>query len=192
MDIGSAREVPFYLIERYGIIRDKYLSQYSRTTRRHSRGIFGALILEPTVIQDLSLLQPGLHYSYNMSKALSLVMDVRFPLQLPIRESIRGQIGCFWFPNYGVEKIHMGLSGFYLFGLDKLTTYTHSLAFTGNMELITRWGLGFAGSVELLRLDLIFGLSNISELPIYKSRSIGESFLRVVFTNINFYVFFVF
>jgi len=193
LQIGTASEVPLYVLERFTAIQEEYLSDYGKTARRHSLGLFGALVLEPTVITNPALLQPGLHYAYNLSRSLSFAVDVRVPLQWPLWNSIRGQTGIVWMPGFRVEKIGMGLSAFYLFGLDNLETYTHSISFGGNMELVSRWGLGLGGSAELLRVDLIFGLADETELPEYKSTSIfGESFLRLVFANINLYVFFTF
>jgi hypothetical protein len=159
--------------------------------RRSAVGVFGALVLEPTVFQNISLLQPGISFTFNITDAFSLDTELRFPLQLPLWSSIRGQAGLLWFPTFRVEKIATGISLYYIFGLDDLSTYSHSLSFGGRMEYITRSGIGLAGNAELLRADLVFGRTAPATPPAYTQiRFLGLG--RIVFANITIYIFYSF
>ena len=192
-EIGDPSEIPPFVLNTFSKVKEEYLSQFSRVSRRISLGILGALVIDPTVLNNPSLLQPGLFFSYNLSKTWSLGFDLRFPLTLPIWDSIRGQIGLIWYPSFRVEKISTAISTYYVFALDNLSTYTHSLSLGGQAEIIYRSGFGFGARAELLRVDLILGLSDAGDLPDYKSISLfKESFLRITFANTIIYLFYTF
>jgi hypothetical protein len=193
LEIGDLAAVPPLLITLFTEVKADYLQQFARTTRRFSAGLFGALVIDPTVISDPSLLQPGLFFGYNLSDAFTLAGELRVPLSLPIWGSIRGQLSLSWYPVFNISKISTAAIFSYLFSLDNLLTYTHSLTLSGHAEAISRSGWGLAGRAELARIDLILGLTDPADLPDYNSFNIlGESFLRVVFANVNFYIFYVF
>ncbi|MGA2640537.1 MAG: hypothetical protein ABSG21_06495 [Spirochaetia bacterium] len=191
LDIGDPAEVPFFVINTFTKVRSAYLAQFSRMAKRSAVGVFGAVVLEPTVFQNISLLEPGIFYAFNLTDVFSLDAQLRFPLQTPIWNSIRGQIGLLWSPSFRVEKIATGIFLYYIFGLDNLSTYSHSLAFGGRMEYVTRSGIGFAGSAELLRADLVFGSQAPASPPAYTEIPfIGVG--RVVFANITIYMLYSF
>ncbi len=191
LEIGDPAEVPAFVIDTFTKVRNAYLARFARTTRRHAVGVFGALVLEPTVFQNLSLLQPGVWYAFNLNDKFSLQAELRFPLQSPVWNSIRGQFGVLYFPAFRVEKIATGISFDYIFGIDNLSTITHSLSFGGRMELVFRSGLGLAGSAELLRADLVVGDQapaappSDPQIPFF---GVG----RIVFANITLAVYYVF
>jgi hypothetical protein len=191
LDIGDPAEVPAFVIDSYSKVRSAYLARFSRTARRNAVGVFWALLLEPTLYQDISLLQPGVSYTYHINDFFSLDFQLRFPLQLPIWGSIRGQAGLLWFPTFRVEKISTGISLYYIFGLDNLDTYTQSISFGGRMEYVTRSGIGFAGNAELLRADLVFGGAQPARPPAYTQIPL-LGWTRVVFANITLSAFYTF
>ena len=191
LDIGDPAEVPPFVIDAFNKVRSAYLAQFARMARRSALGLSWALVLEPTVFQDISLIQPGISYTFNITEAFSLDAEMRFPLQLPIWSSIRGQVGLLWFPSFRVDKIITGVSFYYIFGLDELSTYTHSLSFGGRMEYVARSGFGIGGNAELLRADLVFGSQTPASPPSYTQMPfLGLG--RVVFANITLYAFYVF
>ncbi len=192
-EIGDPAEIPPFVLITFSKVKDEYLSRFSRVSRRISLGILGALVIDPTILNNPSLLQPGFFFSYNLSETWSLGFDLRFPLTLPIWESIRGQVGLIWYPSLRVDKISTAVSTYYVFALDNLSTYTHSLSLGGQAEIIYRSGFGFGARSELLRVDLILGLSDAGDLPDYKSISLfKESFLRIAFANTTIYFFYTF
>jgi hypothetical protein len=191
LDIGDPAEVPAFVIDTFTKVRAAYLARFTRVARRGAIGVFGALVLEPTIFQNISLLQPGISFTFNITNAFSLDAELRFPLQTPVWSSLRGQAGLLWFPTFRVEKIATGISLYYIFGLDELSTYSHSLSFGGRMEYVTRSGIGFAGNAELLRADLVFGSQAPATPPSYTQIpffGVG----RIVFANITIHVFYVF
>lgn len=192
VDIGEPAEVPPYILERFAQIKKQYLARFTRSARRNTIGFVGAMVLEPTVFTDLSVLQPGLFYSFNFSDSLTLESELRVPLQWPIWNSIRGQIGLIWFPSFKIETVSMGISTTYMFGLDNLSTYTHSLSFGGQGEIVSRSGFGVGANVEMLRIDLILGITKPSDLPSYRGISFLGNFVRVVFANIRMFAFWTF
>jgi hypothetical protein len=191
LEIGDPAEVPAFVIDTFTKLRNAYLARFARTARRNAVGVFGALVLEPTVFQNLSLLQPGVEYTFNLNGQFSLDAQLRFPLQLPLWNSIRGQVGVLWFPSFRVEKIATGLSLAYIFGIDDLSTFTGSLSFGGRMELVSRSGFAVAGTAELLRADLVFGNQAPTPPPSYTQIPfLGVG--RIVFANITLAVYYVF
>jgi hypothetical protein len=193
LDIEDPAAYPPFILELFRTTRRDYLAPYSRIRRRFSVGILGALVIDPTVLSDPSLLQPGLLFSYNLGETLSLVTSLRLPLSLPIWASVRGQIGLAWYPSFRVEKLSTSLISSYVFSLDDLSTYTHSFSLAGAGEYVFRSGFGFAARAELLRVDLILGQAETGDLPGYRSISLlGESFLRATFANSSIYFFYTF
>ncbi len=191
MEIGDPAEVPAFVIDKFTKVKSTYLARFSRTARRSQIGVFWALVLEATVWSDISVLQPGVSYTFNISDSFALDAQMRFPLRAPIWNSIRGQAGLLYFPSSRVEKIYTGLSLYYIFGLDDLVTYTHSLSFGGRMEFVTRSGIGFAGNAELLRADLVFGSQAPAPPPSYAQIPfLGLG--RIVFANITLSMFYAF
>jgi hypothetical protein len=192
VDVGEPAEVPPYILERFAQIKKEYLAGFTRSARRSSLGFVGAMVLEPTIFTDLSVLQPGLFYSFNFSDTLTLESEFRVPLQSPIWNSIRGQIGLIWFPTFRVETVSMGISTTYMFGLDNLSTYTHSLSFGGQGEIVSRSGFGVGANVEMLRIDLILGITEPSDLPTYRAIPFLGNLVRVAFANIRMFAFWTF
>jgi len=191
LEIGDPAEVPPIVLDLFAKVKTAYLAQFSRTARRNAVGISGALVLEPTVFQNPSLLQPGIFYTYNLTESLTLDFELRMPLQLPIWNSIRGQAGLVWYPASQVERIVTGVSFAYQFGLDALSVFTHSLSFGGKMEFLARSGFGLAGNAELLRVDLVLGTSASPQPPKYTQIPF-LGLLQVVFANITLYAFYAF
>lgn len=191
LDLGDPAEVPPFVLERFSKVKAAYFARFSRTARRNAIGAFWALVLEPTVLQNLSLLQPGIVYTFNINESFALDAELRFPLQLPIWNSIRGQLGLIWYPSFRIEKIATGMSFSYTFGLDKLTTYTHSVSLGGRMEFLTRSGFGFVANAELLRADLVIGSENLAKPPTYNTVPF-LGLLQVVFANVTIYAFYAF
>lgn len=192
LDIGNPAEIPVFVQERFNKLKAEELARYSRIARRSAVGLFCALVLEPTVLQNPSLLQPGISYSFNLNDAFSLDAEIRFPLQLPLYNSIRGQIGLLWYPSFRVERICTGISLFYMFGLDNLATYTHSLSFGGRVDFLTRSGFGVGGNAELVRTDLVIGTSASAKTPSYTAVPLLGGLMRVVFSNITLYAYYAF
>jgi hypothetical protein len=191
LSIGDPAVIPPFVQERFGALKTDELARYSRTERRSAFGLSCALVLEPTVLKDLSLLQPGLSYMYNLSDSFTLDAEIRFPLQLPLWNSIRGQVGLLWYPSFRVDRICTGVSLFYLFGLDELTTFTHSLSFGGRIDYLSRSGFGVGGNAELVRADLISGSGVIAESPSSSFVSV-LGLTRVVFANITLSAYYAF
>jgi hypothetical protein len=193
LDIEDPGAYPPFILELFRSIRREYLARYSRSSRRFSIGILGALVIDPTVLSDPSLLQPGLFFCYNLSEALSLTTSLRLPLSLPLWASLRGQIGLAWYPSFRVEKLSTSVVSSYVFSLDDLSIYTHSFSLAGAGEYVFRSGFGFGARAELLRVDLILGRAETGDLPGYRSISLlGESFLRATFANSSLYIFYNF
>ena len=193
LDIEDPARYPPYILELFRSTRREYMAPYARLSRRFSVGILGALVIDPTVLSDPSLLQPGLLFSYNLRESLSLVSSLRLPLSLPLWASVRGQIGLAWYPSFRVEKISTSIVSSYVFSLDDLSTFTHSFSLAGAGEYVFRSGFGFAARAELLRVDLILGQAESGDLPGYRSISLlGESFLRATFANASIYFFYTF
>jgi hypothetical protein len=190
LTLGDPATIPRFVQDRFTAVRESYLAQFSRTSRRNTVLLFGALVLDPTIFQNMSLLQPGLGYSLNLSEAFTLEFDLRFPLQLPIWNSIRGQVGLIWYPTFQIERIVTGLSFFSVFGLDNLDTYTLSLAVGGRVEYLTRLGFGVIANAELFRVDLIMGPGNPLQPTTYNTTPLG--FFRIVFANFTVYLTYVF
>ena len=164
------------------------LARYSRSAKRSAMGLFGALVLEPTVLENLSLLQPGLSYAFNLNDSFALATEVRFPLQTPLLSSIRGQIGMLYYPSFRVERFSTGISLYYVFALDQ-ATYTHSLSFGGRLDFLTRSGFGVAGNVEIARADLTIG--SLASPPAYTTLpAFGP--VRIAFANITIHVYYAF
>lgn len=193
VDLGTPSEIPVFVQELFHQVRGKYLERFSRTSRRYAIGLLGALVIDPTLVTDPTILQPGVYFSYNLSERWSLISDLRIPLSLPIWDSIRGQLGLSWYPDFSITRINPSIALSYVFSLDNLITYTHSITLSGQVERITRRGLGMGVRVEVLRLDLILGLTSTEELPSYRSIALfGESAFRASFANMNFFIVYAF
>jgi hypothetical protein len=193
MSLGSPSEIPVFVQEMFLQVRSEYLEQFSRTRRRFQIGLLVAMVIDPTEVIKPSVLQPGIYFSYNISEALSLISDLRLPLSLPIWKSIRGAVGLSWYPYYNISRINPSIALSYVFSLDNLETYTHSISLAGRVERLSRAGIGIGMRVEVLRLDLILGLTGSEDLPTYRSTELfGESALRASFANINLYVYYNF
>jgi hypothetical protein len=184
--------VPLYVLEQFRRIKREYLAQFLKSTRRHVLGLYGGLILQPSVLKNPAIIQPGIHYAYNLSDAWALWINLAFPTQIPLLESIQGSLGATWFPTFNVETVSLGLSMAYAFKLEHYESLTHSILFEGYGEVIFRFGLGFGASVELLRFDLFFGGEGM-ELPEYGNIELfPNSSLRIAFANLRFYLFYTF
>jgi hypothetical protein len=190
LDLGDPASVPPFVLDRFSKVKNDYLAQFQRTTRRSAIGIFGALVLDPMVLQNISLLQPGIAYSFNVTDTLTVDAEIRIPLQWPIWNSIRGQIGLIWYPSFAIESIATGVSFSYVLGIDNLSSATHSLSLGGRAEFLTRWGLGIIANAELARIDLIFGAGTPSQPPTYQT--IPGGLIRIVFANVTVYVIYAF
>jgi hypothetical protein len=191
LDLGDPAEVPPFILNRFSRIRSAYLEQFSRVTRRHGIGLFGALVLEPTMLVNPLLLQPGIAYSFNLTENWSITADFRFPLQWPLWNSIRGQIGVVWYPTFSIEKLATGVSFAYTFGLDNLSAFTHSISFGGRAEYLTRMGIGIVGNAELVRANLMVGSTQAVTPPTF-SQIPFLGLLQFVFANINIYIYYAF
>jgi hypothetical protein len=186
LDLGAPAEVPMFVLDLFYKLKNEYLAQFSRLAKRWTVGLLAAVVIDPTVVQDPKLLQPGLYLCYNLSESWSLLGDLRLPLSAPVWGSIRGQAGAAWFPGYNIRKINPCFTLTYQFALDNLETYTHSLSLGGQSEIVSRIGLGFGLRIEFLRVDLILGAIQPSELPTYRSIALfGKDFLRASFANTN-------
>jgi hypothetical protein len=191
-EFEDPREVPLYVLEEFRRIKSEYLSQFSKSTRRHTIGIYGALILLPSVLDNPAIIEPGIHYAFNLSDSWAVWINIAIPTQFPLLESISGSIGATWFPSFKIETIALGLSTVYAFKLEHYENSTHSILFEGYGEVIFRSGFGFGASVELLRFDLFFGPEGM-ELPEYGYIDLfPDSSLRLAFANIHFYLFYTF
>jgi hypothetical protein len=191
LSLGDPAEVPPFVLTRFEKVRTAYLQQFLRVTRRNGIGLFGALILEPTVLQNPLLIQPGIAYIYNLTENLSVAADFRFPLQWPLWNSIRGQVGLVWYPTFSIEKIATGIAVSYTFGLDNLDSFTHSISFAGRAEYLTRMGFGIVANAELVRADLIVGGTEATTSPSY-SEIPFLGLLHIVFANVTVYLYYAF
>jgi hypothetical protein len=190
LDLGDPAEVPAFVQTRFRRLQTAYLARFSRRERRSSLGISTALVLEPTVLADPSVLQPGLSYSYNLSEYVSLDAGLRFPLVWPPWNSIRGQIGLTYYPTFLVERVITGITFSYLFGLDELATFTHSLAIGGRAEYLSRGGLGIAMNAELLRANIVMTGGTLEPPQGTEINLLG--LLNIVFANLSLQVFYAF
>jgi hypothetical protein len=192
LDLGDPAEVPAFVQTRFRRLQTAYLARFSRRERRSSLGISTALVLEPKVLDNPSVLQPGLSYSFNLSEYVSLDAGMRFPLVWPPWNSIRGQVGFTYYPAFRVERVITGITFSYLFGLDveEHATYTHSLAVGGRAEYLSRGGLGIAMNAELLRANIVMS-GGILEPP--EGTEINLlGLLNIVFANLSLHVFYAF
>jgi hypothetical protein len=191
LDLGNPAEIPPFIQERFAKLKADELARYSRGARRSTVGLFGALVLEPTVLQNPSLLQPGLSYGFNLNDNFTLNAEVRFPLQIPL--PIRGQIGLLYYPTFRVERVSTGISLYYVFSLDQLqlTTYTHSLSFGGRMDYLSRSGFGIGGNVEIARADLTIVAGSVAAPPAYTTLPVFGP-VRIAFANITIHAYYAF
>ena len=192
IEIEKPASTPPFILERFMSIKKEYLDQFSHTSRRHSLGIFGAFVLEPTLFTDPNIVQPGIHYSFNLNEGISLGLDFRFPLTDPFWNSLRGQAGATFYPTYSVETFYTGYSVYYLFALDELSRYKHSISFSAQLEYIFRNGIGFAFSAEILRLDLFWDAEGEGSLPSYGSLTLISDLLTLSFANMSFFIYYTF
>lgn len=191
VDIGDPAEVPTFVQTRFRRLQTAYLARFSRTERRSTLGLTAAMVLEPTVLADPSLLQPGLGWTLNLGDAVSFGASARFPLVWPPWNSLRGQVGFTYYPAFRVERVITGITFSYLFGLDQLDTWTHSLAIGGRAEYVTRGGFGIGMNAELLRANIVIGASGVEPPPPATELNIGD-ILNVVFANLSLNVFWAF
>ncbi|MBN1797369.1 MAG: hypothetical protein JW822_02250 [Spirochaetales bacterium] len=190
-EFEDPREVPLYVLEAFRRIKSEYLSRFSKSTRRHTIGIYGGLILLPSVLKDPAVIEPGIHYAFNLSDAWALWLNLAIPTQFPL-ESLSGSIGVTWFPTFKIETISLGLSMAYALKIEQAENYSHSILFEGYGEVIFRSGFGFGASVELLRFDLFLGPEGM-DLPEYGYIDLfPDSSLRLAFANLHFYLFYTF
>jgi len=185
LDLGAPAEVPMFVLDLFYKLKNEYLAQFSRLAKRWTVGLLAAVVIDPTVVQDPKLLQPGLYLSYNLSESWSLLGDLRLPLSAPVWGSIRGQVGAAWFPPTTSGRsipaspdlpVRPGQSG---------DLYPLPVP-GGQSEIVSRIGLGFGMRIEFLRVDLILGAIQPSELPTYRSIALfGKDFLRASFANTN-------
>ena len=193
VELGSPWEIPVVVQELFYQVREEYLERFSRTSRRFTVGLLGALVIDPTLLVDPTFLQPGIYFSYNLSDSWSLISDMQIPLSLPIWDAIRGQVGLAWYPDFSITRINTCIVLAYAFSLDNLQTYTHSISIGGQAERISRTGLGAGVRVEVLRLDLILGTFDSTDIPTYRSVALfGESAFRASYANMNFFITYTF
>jgi hypothetical protein len=193
VNLGSPSEIPVSVQELFYQVREEYLERFSRTSRRFTLGLLGALVIDPTLIIDPSFLQPGITFSYNLSAHWSLNTDLQIPLSLPIWDAIRGQVGLSWYPDFSITRINTAIVLAYAFSLDNLQTYTHSVSIAGQAERISRMGLGIGVRVEVVRLDLILGSFDGGDIPTYRSIALfGESAFRASYANMIFFITYTF
>lgn len=191
LDIGDPAELPAFVLGRWEKLRAAYVARFARSARPNAIGAFAAMVLEPTVFTNPAVLQPGISYTRNLGDRLALDAGFRFPLQWPPWDSIRGQLGILYFPAFSIERIATGVSFAYVFGLDRLATYTHSLSLGGRAEWLSRGGFGIAASAELLRVDLVIGSTDVTQPPRYTEIPF-LGLVNVVFANITLYAYFAF
>ncbi|MBN1697541.1 MAG: hypothetical protein JW881_08515 [Spirochaetales bacterium] len=197
LELDDPTVVPPRLIKLFNEVKTEYLARFSRTTKRHNIGIITSLVKHQDTL--LSIIQPGLHYAYNLSEDFSLVLDARVQLTARLLENFSVQGGIIWIPEFRIEQVVFGLSTYYIFSLDNYLEndrnyygFTHSLGLCGHGEVIWRIGLGLAAEVEIVRLDLMLG-SKTSEITSgYDSIDIIPDMLRFLFANLNIYLFFNF
>ncbi len=192
-DLGDPATVPPFVMRTFQQIRSEYMSRFARTTRRYTFGLLGALVVDPTELNKPSLVQPGVSFGYNVSPTWTLGADMRLPLSLPLYDSIRGQLTALWYPSFYIGRFSTAVATSYVFALDNLATFSHSLSLGGQGEILTRSGVGVGARAELVRVDLILGQVSSEDLPNYRSLSLfGSSFLRTTFANTTVYVFYSF
>jgi len=190
--------IPSYVFNCFRAVKNEYLSRFSRMQRRQTLGVFGALILDSAaLINSLDYIQPGIHYSLNLTDILSLALDMRLPLQLFYNSgfSLRGQLGFLLFPAFRIEKLHMGISIYYLFNWDNIFTnqsFAQAVSFCNQSEIIFRNGLGFGANVEILRLDILGITDKTQTAPDYSSFYLIPGLLRTVIANISVFIFYTF
>jgi hypothetical protein len=185
LDLGDPAEVPTFVQTRFRRLQTAYLARFSRTERRTSLGLTAALVLEPAVLtENPSVLQPGFAYALNLGDNVSLNAGLRFPLVWPPWDSVRGQVGLTYYPIFRVERVITGITFAYLFGLDELSTFTHSLAIGGRAEYVTRGGFGVGMNAELLRANIVIGAGGIQEPPPSTDLNLGD-LLNIVFANLS-------
>jgi len=184
--------IPAYVVDVFIKTKREYHDMFSKTTRRHTMGIYGSLTAIPTILDNPEYLKPGVHYSYNFSESFMLVTDVEFPATANIFNSITGRVGIAWFPSFKVETVSMGLLTLYGIKLEKNTNALHVVSFEGYGEFILRLGLGLAVSIELLRMDLVFGdePGDFSETGSVEIISTDQ--VRLTSGNLRFYLFWTF
>jgi hypothetical protein len=178
LDLGDPAEVPTFVQTRFRRLQTAYLARFARMERRTSLGLSAAMVVEP------SLLQPGISYAFNLSDYVSLNAAVRFPLVWPPWDSFRGQVGITYYPSFRIERVTTGITFTYLFGLDELSTFTHSLAIGGRAEYVTRGGFGIAMNAELLRANIFLGAGGILTPPPPTEINIAD-ILGIVFANLS-------
>lgn len=189
-DLPDPSRLPPLVIGYFQEVRAEYLARYTKTAKRSQLGLYGSLIVDPTVLTNPLLLQPGIYAAYALSENWSLQGGLGIPVVWPPWNSIRGRIGFIWHPAYRVERFSSGISSQYLFTLNDLSVLTHSLSFGFRGEYVLRGGAGLMIDAELLRADLVFGATVVPELPGYSPLSLfADSFIRVAFANTRFAVF---
>jgi hypothetical protein len=197
LELDDPTAFPPGLIKLFKQVKTEYLSRYSRTTRRHNLGIITSLVKQQTTL--LGIIQPGLHYAFNLSEDFSLVLDARFQITTRLLENFSIQGGVIWIPEFRVEQIVFGLSSYYIFSLDNYIEddksnygFTHSLGICGHGEVIWRFGMGLAAEVEIVRLNLLLGSKTSASAAGYDTIDIVPDVLRLLFASLNIYLFFTF
>jgi hypothetical protein len=117
VQLGSPSEIPVFIQELFYQVLEEYLGRFSRTSRRFTFGLLGALVIDPTLLVDPSFLQPGIYFSYNLSEHWSLNTDLQIPLSWPIWDAIRGQVGFSWHPDFSITRINTAIALAYAFSL---------------------------------------------------------------------------
>ena len=62
VELGPPSEIPVFVQELFYRVREEYLGRFSRTSRRFTVGLLGALVIDPTLLIDPTFLQPGIYY----------------------------------------------------------------------------------------------------------------------------------
>jgi hypothetical protein len=182
--------IPTYVLEQFVRIRRDYLARFSKTTRRHSVGLYAMTSNLPQFFETRQFLNLGLHYSLNLSEFFSLLVDTEVPLSEDLFSLLQFRTGAVWFPSFKVETMSLGLGLLYSLKVEDWKAFTHVLTFEGYGEFIFRFGLGVGASVELLRFDLLLGSGSFTELgsvPFFSGDKV-----RFSFANLRFYVFWTF
>lgn len=184
--------IPTYIVDMFVKIKREYLEQFSKTTRRHTLGVYGSLTALPTLLDNPEYLKPGIHYSFNFSESFMLLADVEFPASGNIFNTIMGRAGVIWFPSFKIETVSMGLGMMYAMRVERNANTLHVFSVEGYGELILRFGLGLAASIELVRFDL-----SVGDYPSNFSSGGAVSFFQsdsaqLSFANLRIYIFFTF
>jgi hypothetical protein len=187
LQLGDPATVPTFVQDRFAKLMAEELGRYARTARRSAVGLSGALALGSSEL-DISLLQAGLSYTYNLSDSFSLDAGIRVPLQAGFWEHVKAQAGLLWYPSFRVERICTGVSFYYMLGFDAPSSFTHSLSFGGRIDFVTRSGFGVGGNAELARADLVAS----STLPSTSTITLLDGLVRIVFSNITLYAYYAF